>query len=65
MTQDEILREWSKLNDGAPGLGIVQITYVRQASNTTQKAICNVIREITNKQPSDWETLVKTAVVVP
>ena len=65
ITQDEILREWSKVNDGAPGLDNVRITYVRQASTTTQKAICNVILEMTNKHPSEWETLVKTGLVVP
>ena len=52
ITQDEILREWSKVNDGAPGLDNVRITYVRQASTTTQKAICNAILEMTNKHPS-------------
>ena len=65
ITQDEILREWSKVNDGAPGLDNVRIAYVRQASTTTQKAICNVILEMTNKHPSEWETLVKTGLVVP
>ena len=63
--QDEILREWSKVNDGAPALGNVRITYVRQASTMTQQAICNIIRKMINKHPSEWETLVKTGLVVP
>ena len=65
ITRDEILRESSKVNDGAPGLYNVRITYVRQASTTTQKAICNVLLEMTNKHPSEWETLVNTGLVVP
>ena len=65
ITQYEILREWSKVNDGAPGLENVQISYVRQSSTTTQKAICNVILEMTNKHPSEWKTLVETGLVVP
>ena len=53
------------MNEGAPGLDNVWITYVRQASTTIQKTICNVILEETNKHPSEWETLVKTGLVVP
>ena len=41
------------------------ITYVKQASTTMQRAIFNVILEMTNKHPSEWETLVKTGLVVP
>ena len=65
ITQDEILREWSKVNDGAPGLDNVRVTYIKQASTTTQRAIYNVILEMTNKHPSEWETLVKTGLVIP
>ena len=53
------------MNDGAPGLDNARITYVKQASTTKQRAICNVILEITNKHPSEWETFVKTGLVVP
>ena len=53
------------MNERAPGLDNVRIMYVKQASNTTQKAICNVLLKMTNKHPSEWEALMKTGLVVP
>ena len=65
ITQEEILREWGKVKDGAPGIDNVRISYVRLAGKTTQEAVCNVIMGMVNKDPCEWEEMVKIGLVVP
>ena len=65
ITQEEILREWGKVKDGAPGIDNVRISYIRFAGKTTQEAVCNVMMDMVNKDPCEWEEMVKIGLVVP
>ena len=65
ITHTEILEEWSKVKDGAPGLDNVRIMYIKHASTTTQQAVCTVILDMANNHPNEWESVVKTGLVVP
>ena len=65
VTQEEILREWGKVKDGGPGIDNVRVSYIRLAGKTTQEAVCNVIMDMVNKDPCEWEEMVKIGLVVP
>ena len=54
-----------KVKDGAPGIDNVRISYIRLAGKTTQEAVCNVIMDMVNKDPCEWEEMVKVGLVVP
>ena len=43
----------------------MRISYIRLAGKTTQEAMCNVIMDMVNKDPCEWEEMVKIGLVVP
>ena len=61
ITQEEILREWGKVKDGAPGIDNARMSYLKLTGKTTQEAVCNVIMDMVNKDPCEWEEMVKLA----
>ena len=65
ITQEEILREWEKVKDGAPGIDNVRISCIKLAGKTVQETVCNFIMDMANKNPCEWEEMVKVGLVVP
>ena len=53
ITHREILKEWSKIKDGAPGLDNLRITHIKYASTTHQQAVCNVILDMAYKHTNE------------
>ena len=65
ITQEEILREWEKVKDGAPGIDNVRISYIKLAGKTVQEIVCNFIMDMANRNPCEWEEMVRVGLVVP
>ena len=65
LTKREIKNAISEMKNGAPGEDEVRITYVRRADERTKNMVIELVQQIYDTPPLEWEACVKTGLVIP
>ena len=65
ITIAEIMTEWSKISDGAPGKDQVKITMIKACDKKYQMIIARTIQHMSEEEPDQWDRVMKEGVVVP
>jgi hypothetical protein len=65
ITDEEVMREWRKVKDGAPGEDGVRMAFIKKADAATQAYIAGKVRELSETEPDTWDQTIKTGLVVP
>ena len=64
-TIEEVMEEWSKVNDGASGEDGIRISYIKYADEDTKRELAGKIIEMMNAPPNEWSEVNSTGIVVP
>ena len=64
ITTAEIMTEWSKISDGAPGKDQVKITMIKACDKKSQMIIARTIQHMSEEESDQWDRVMKEGVVV-
>jgi hypothetical protein len=64
-TDEEVMKEWSKIKEKAPGEDEVRIIYIKEATGRVKKAVIDLIKKMFEDGKFCWDDTTRTGIMIP